>query len=151
MLENYYDVKKADEFEQLFGHLAIGQNPTPKHNQYLILKWNFSVIDPQGEVKEIRQALPDHLNDSIQDFANRYQDILVYEVKINPDNALSSLASALTAAGGTSYKVYLLIDKYDNFANEVLMAGQPDSQKRYEDLIKSEGMLKTVFKAVKVV
>jgi hypothetical protein len=34
MLENYYDVTKADEFEKLFGDLAIGQNPTPKHNQY---------------------------------------------------------------------------------------------------------------------
>jgi hypothetical protein len=28
MLENYYDVAKAYEFDQLFGHLAIGQNPT---------------------------------------------------------------------------------------------------------------------------
>ncbi|HEW97948.1 MAG: hypothetical protein DRR16_16610 [Candidatus Parabeggiatoa sp. nov. 3] len=34
MLENYYDVAKASEFERLFGELAIGQNPTPKHNQY---------------------------------------------------------------------------------------------------------------------
>jgi len=36
MLENYYDVAKADEFDKLFGNLAIGKNPTPKHNQYLI-------------------------------------------------------------------------------------------------------------------
>jgi hypothetical protein len=35
VLENYYDVRKADEFERLFGHLAIGQNPTRLHNQYL--------------------------------------------------------------------------------------------------------------------
>jgi hypothetical protein len=38
MLENYYDVKKAAEFERLFGHLAIGQNPTPRHNRYLIMR-----------------------------------------------------------------------------------------------------------------
>ncbi len=48
MLENYYDVAKAAEFERLFGHLAIGQNPTPLHNQYLILYWDFSSVDPQG-------------------------------------------------------------------------------------------------------
>ncbi len=29
MLENYYDVARAGEFEQLFGKLAIGHNPTP--------------------------------------------------------------------------------------------------------------------------
>ena len=34
MLENYYDIAKADEFEKLFGHLAIGKNPTAKYNQY---------------------------------------------------------------------------------------------------------------------
>ena len=35
-LANYYDVAKADEFERLFGALAIGKNPTPLHNQYFI-------------------------------------------------------------------------------------------------------------------
>ncbi|WP_176722446.1 AAA family ATPase, partial [Candidatus Thiosymbion oneisti] len=28
MLENYYDLNQADRFEQLFGGLAIGKNPT---------------------------------------------------------------------------------------------------------------------------
>ncbi|MEN8221227.1 MAG: AAA family ATPase [Pseudomonadota bacterium] len=54
MLENYYDVAKAEEFERLFGHLAIGQNPTPKHNQYFILNWDFSDIDPTGEPRETK-------------------------------------------------------------------------------------------------
>lgn len=78
MLENYYDVNKANEFEHLFGHLAIGQNPTPLHNQYLILKWNFSVVDPQGDVKGIRQVLHNHLNDSIRAFAQQYHNLLSY-------------------------------------------------------------------------
>ncbi|MDX8376983.1 MAG: AAA family ATPase [Mariprofundales bacterium] len=33
-LENYYDIAKADKFEQLFGHLAIGKQPTKLHNKY---------------------------------------------------------------------------------------------------------------------
>ena len=28
MLENYYDVAKKDDFDKIFGSLAIGQNPT---------------------------------------------------------------------------------------------------------------------------
>ncbi len=47
MLENYYDVAKASEFERLFGHLAIGQNPTRLHNQYLVMKWDFSMVEPR--------------------------------------------------------------------------------------------------------
>ncbi|MDM8529892.1 AAA family ATPase [Anaerolineales bacterium HSG25] len=149
MLENYYDVNKADEFERLFGHLAIGQDPTPLHNQYLILKWNFSEIDAQGDVEEIKQALHDHINGSIKDFVSRYQTLLSYQVEINPTNAVASLASILTAVNMTPYKIYLLIDEYDNFANEVLMAGQSSSQTRYETLIQGEGMLKILFKVVK--
>ena len=48
MLENYYDVVRAGEFEQFFGHLTIGQNPTPLHSQYVVMRWDFSVVDPQG-------------------------------------------------------------------------------------------------------
>jgi hypothetical protein len=38
MLENYYDVARKDRFQDLFGHLLIGKNPTPLRNQYFILK-----------------------------------------------------------------------------------------------------------------
>ncbi|MEM7533257.1 MAG: AAA family ATPase [Chloroflexota bacterium] len=33
---DYYDVAKADRFSQLFGHLKIGQDPTPLHSSYMI-------------------------------------------------------------------------------------------------------------------
>jgi Predicted AAA-ATPase len=49
MLENYYDLAKADEFERLFGHLAIGKNPSPNHNQYFVLKWDFSNVKAHAE------------------------------------------------------------------------------------------------------
>jgi hypothetical protein len=149
MLENYYDVAKADDFERLFGYLAVGQTPTSRHNQYLILKWNFSVVATQGSIREIKRALHDHLNDELKAFARRYQAILPFDIEFDADNALSSLSSTLTAARATPYNIYVLIDEYDNFANEVLMAGQRDSQQRYEALIQGEGLLKTLFKAVK--
>ncbi|OAD20226.1 hypothetical protein THIOM_004089 [Candidatus Thiomargarita nelsonii] len=149
MLENYYDVAKADEFERLFGNLAIGQNPTPLHNQYLIMKWDFSVINAQGEIADLKHALHDHLNDSIQDFAVRYQNLLQYQIKINPQNAVSSFESALTAIKQTPYRLYLLIDEYDNFANEVMMGRGKISPSRYKALLSAEGSLKTFFRAVK--
>ncbi len=53
----------------------------------------------------------------------------------------------MTAVSQTPHKLYLLIDEYDNFANEVLMADA--RQADYEALLYGEGLLKTVFKAVK--
>ena len=44
MLENYYDVAKKDEFENIFGSLAIGKKPTKLRNSYYILKWDFREI-----------------------------------------------------------------------------------------------------------
>jgi hypothetical protein len=60
MLENYYDVAKADEFDRLFGALAIGKNPTPGHNRYMVLNWDFSAIIPQGKPEQIQQSLHNH-------------------------------------------------------------------------------------------
>nr|VFK09783.1 MAG: Predicted AAA-ATPase [Candidatus Kentron sp. LPFa]VFK25974.1 MAG: Predicted AAA-ATPase [Candidatus Kentron sp. LPFa] len=48
MLENYYDMARANEFEQLFGHLEIGRSPTPKHNQYFVMRWDFSMVASSG-------------------------------------------------------------------------------------------------------
>ena len=68
-LENYYDVAKAGEFAQLFGDLTIGRNPTPRHNSYFILRWDFSLISAQGGIAEIGQAVHAHINARIQGFA----------------------------------------------------------------------------------
>ncbi len=45
MLANYYDVARKDQFQELFGELGIGRNPTPLHSQYFILQWDFSCIE----------------------------------------------------------------------------------------------------------
>ncbi len=144
-LENYYDVAKADEFERLFGHLTIGQRPTALHNRYFLLRWDFSVVDPQGEIRHIRRSLYNHINAAIERFAWRYQDLLPHPIERDDDDALRSFQSLLAVIQQTPYRLYLLIDEYDNFANEVLMAGR----ERYEALLSGEGLLKTLFKAVK--
>jgi len=79
----------------------------------------------------------------------RYRERLPEAIAIHPDNALSSWRSLLSLVSQTPHKLYLLIDEYDNFANEVLMAARPGSQDRYQTLLQGEGLLKTLFKAVK--
>ena len=45
VLEYYYDQRQAEQFHALFGDLEIGNQPTPKANQYLVLALDFSGID----------------------------------------------------------------------------------------------------------
>ncbi len=145
MLECYYDLGRAEQFDALFGSLAIGRDPTPSHSRYFVMRWDFSLVKAQGEVRDIEAALHQHINDRILRFQQDYADHLTKPIVLHADNAISTFESALTVVSQTPHKLYLLIDEYDNFANEVLMA----KREQYEALLYGEGLLKTVFKAVK--
>jgi len=150
MLENYYDVAKQDKFDKIFGKLAIGKNPTKLHNSYFILKLDFSCVDPTGTAIDVKKALFNHINSCIEDFYAFYhfKGFELADIKINSDDALSSIKSLVSSVRMTSYPVYLLIDEYDNFANTVMM-GTQNNKNRYEALVHDEGPLRTFFKVVK--
>jgi len=145
----YYDVTKADDFQRLFGTLAIGQNPTPLHNQYLVMRWDFSKIPAIGSVEQIRQALGRHINSRIERFITFNRERLNVEIHVNPNDALSSCESLMSAVDVSGHKLYLFIDEYDNFANEIMMGTQGSNQQRYMDFVKGEGIFKTFFKNIK--
>ena len=42
MLHHYYGLEHQAAFNNLFGTLAIGKNPTPLANQYMVLSLEFS-------------------------------------------------------------------------------------------------------------
>jgi len=149
MLENYYDIAKTDRFEHLFSRLAIGQKPTPLHNRYLIMRWDFSTVATYGDVEQIQRALTNHVNNAIKLFVGRYSQYLHRSIEVTPDDPISSFQAVMAAVQQSEYKLYLLIDEYDNFANEILMAHRTEGLRRYEDLVKSEGMFRSLFKAVK--
>ncbi|WP_328985277.1 AAA family ATPase [Thiorhodovibrio winogradskyi] len=129
-LENYYDLARAGEFEALFGSLAIGCEPTAHRNSYFVLRWDFSMVDASGNLAEIRQALHDHLNHQVKSFFLHYAKHLGAIALDSPgfgfskDNGLIALVSAVNAARAQGHDLYLLIDEYDNFANET-HAGTP--------------------------
>jgi hypothetical protein len=150
MLENYYDVAKKDEFEEIFGNLKIGKNPTKLRNSYFILKFDFSCVDPTGSAEDVKKALFNHINVRINGFYKfyNYKGFEIPDIEINREDALYSIDSLIAAISMTPHPVYLLIDEYDNFANTVMM-GVQRSEGRYEALVHEEGPLRTFFKAIK--
>jgi len=149
MLANYYDVAKKDEFDHLFGQLAVAKNPTPNRNRYFVLEWDFSCVDPTGSVQEIKRALHNHINGCMEGFAMYYRGFGIPDIRIDPEDALYSIQSLIAAVRTTEHPIYLLIDEYDNFANEVLVGARRDEKSAYEALVFEEGPLRTLFKAVK--
>ncbi len=147
-LRHYYDIAQEARFGTLFGGLAIAGDPTPLKNRYFVFQWDFSCVDPTGSAADIRRSLHDHINTRIRGFSVYYDTWIDSEIPINPDNALDSLGSLLHATRRAGHPVYLFIDEYDNFANEV-MSGIRDEEETYKALVHEKGPLKTLFKAVK--
>ncbi len=148
MLANYYDLKKSDKFNSLFGALKIAQNPTKKHNEYFVMTWDFSAILPMGSTAELKETLYIYLNKRIEDFLNYYTEYFTESIELEKD-AIASFTALMGLIRRTGKKLYLFIDEYDNFANEV-MATKVSENQRYAELVYGEGLLKTVFKNIKI-
>ncbi len=149
MLESYYDLNQASRFESLFGHLAIGKNPTAQHNRYFVLKWDFSVVSPLGDGEEIKRNLYRYLNTRIGDFFNYYRKTLGDSLQIDHQDAIASFQTLLGVVRQTGHPLYLLIDEYDNFANELMMGHRATEESRHQAILSGEGCMKALFKSVK--
>ncbi len=149
-LASYYDLRRTGDHECLFGDLAVGKTPTPLAHRYFVLRWDFSDIDPDpplGEGPRFRRIgaeIHRYLNSSVKSLVSDFREHLPEAVDVEPD-AFSTLENLLAAIRRTPYRLYLLIDEYDNFANEVLTADQD----AYQELVTSDGPFKRLFKWVK--
>ena len=118
VLENYYDIQKADLFDTLFGNTYIGKHPTVHKNSYYILRFNFSGIDTTAEENTIK-GFKEEVSISIGGFVAKYG----LDFYCNPELTAEGLFSSLLEAFKNQRigeKIYVIIDEYDHFANELL-------------------------------
>ncbi len=117
-LENYYDIKKADKFENLFGNTYIGKHPTELKNSYHILKFNFSGINTKNEETTMK-GFKERVAIPIQGFVQKYNLDFYVNWDLTAEGLLSSLIETFKTQRPEE-KIYVIIDEYDHFANELL-------------------------------
>ena len=117
-LEYYYDIKAKDKFEKLYGETYIGKNPTALKNSYHILRFNFSGIDTSS-VEATIKGFKNEVASSINVFAVRYGLDFFVNNDDEAENILNNLFKAFYLQK-TGEKIYVIIDEYDHFANELL-------------------------------
>ena len=118
VLENYYDILKANKFEKLFKETYIGKNPSKLKNSYHILKFNFSGIDTSTEETTMLR-FKEKVENSIESFVKRYQIDFIVNTYQTAEGMLNSLFTAFRLQKQEE-KIYVIIDEYDHFANEIL-------------------------------
>jgi hypothetical protein len=94
MLEYYYDIIWKNEFENIFGHLEIGKNPTEERNTFLVFKISFSSLNTSS-VDGFQRSMYNTINDSVKDFKEKYKNIFEKEIEaiILNENAIDSFSS----------------------------------------------------------
>lgn len=124
MLKYYYDVKQAAKFEAIFGKYYIGKNPTPLKNNFYILSFDFSGILTETEekahdgfLKKIKNAIEIFISTYFP--AHKVELIAIINQENEPSTTIGQLFTFLKNIQ-TEHKIYLIIDEYDHFANELI-------------------------------
>lgn len=149
MLTTYYDILYADQFEELFGHLYIGQHPTRLHNKFLILRFNFSEVS--SNINEVQSSFRTHCCEKLMAFVYKYRHLLgedifhrIKKVEDDPGALLSAINTYATNKG--NLPIYLLIDEYDNFTNTILSSYGTE---HYKKATHGAGYIRGFFNVIK--
>ena len=143
----YYDRTKAHRFEELFGGTWIGGHPTKEHNQYMIIRYDFSKMVMANSIEGLAQNFND-LNCGPVDLMVEHNRDLFGDFQFTTrGDASKMLEEVLNYARSHGFpKVYILIDEYDNFTNQLLTAY---NDPLYEEVTANDSFLRTFFKVIK--
>ncbi|EGD50584.1 AAA-ATPase-like protein [Thermoanaerobacter ethanolicus JW 200] len=150
-LENYYDINNEKDFEKLFGDLYIGKNPTKLKNSYMVLELDFSGLDT-GDRERLEKSFKQNLIDSISSFLNKYHSIfkeineIKEHIKEKPDikSIINQLIEEVEKVGK---KIYLIIDEYDHFANDIIAMGDSEF---YREIVRASGFVRDFYETLKI-
>ncbi len=134
IMEAYYDIGYKDRFDYFFAGSDIHRNPTREKNSYMVLKLNFSMVNP--DVSLVEEAFLTRIKNAAGFFAAKYQKLLDIDIKeakaeFNSKKSASEVMDTLlNYCLRKKQKLYVIIDEYDNFANTILSeAGEQEFQK----------------------
>ena len=150
-LDNYYDINNEKDFEKLFGDLYIGKNPTRLKNSYMILKLNFSGLNTENK-DQLKESFLLSVKNSINALLDRYEGILenTEEIRKKIDQITDINAVIMTIINEVKKvgkKIYLIIDEYDHFANDIIAMGDNEF---YREIVRASGFVRDFYETLKI-
>lgn len=147
VLEYYYDILRKDKFEKIFGKYYIGKNPTPLASSYRVLKLDFSGIDTGtnqssflGFLLKLKGSLDLFLSLNHFNTPNFRQELLA---QTNPAELMKKFFDIYQKQ--TNDKIYLIIDEYDHFTNEILIRDLDE----FKSSVSQNGYVRKFYEMVK--
>lgn len=150
VLQYYYGIEYKNKFEQLFGQQYIGEKTTPLANSYLILRLNFSAIDTDSSEKAFDGFLK-RVKNAVEGFTGFYSDffertdIKKISVSKTPQDVLDTLFQIMKDRK-IERKIYLLIDEYDHFTNEIMAFRFEE----FKEIVSKNGWVRKFYESLKI-
>ena len=134
MLEAYYDINEKDNFQEL-------------RNKYQVLHLDFSRVgsDIENLSSNFNNYLSGQCESLIRKYASLYPKGCEDEV-LRGKTGIDMLNRLNNVARDSGCSLYLIVDEYDNFTNNVLNV---KGQQAYHDLTHGTGFYRDVFKLFK--
>ena len=147
MLETYYDINEKDNFQELFKGLYVADHPTPEQGEFQVLHLDFSLVGSDlDNLYENFNTYCGQVMDSFIDNYQRYYNPQIVEKVHSEKTAAGKLNIVRLEAKKAQLKLYLIVDEYDNFTNNVLNV---KGQQAYHELTHGTGFYRDLFKLFK--
>ena len=146
MLKCYYDISYQDRYEELFSGTKIYDLNLPTHNSYHVINFDFSSVST-GNLNKLLSSFFVTVADGIRDFKRRYKDFVLDYSDIDKTDAATLFTEFAIAYKdySESQNLYVMIDEYDNFANEILSK----DLELFLNITSKDGFLKSFYAAIK--
>jgi hypothetical protein len=151
MLEHYYDVLEAPRFDELFGGLAIAAAPTAERGCYLVLRLEMTGMPTATGVDQLQAVFHNRLLNNLREFLDRYRAILpevivAFDAGVSANDPASLMDRFLKAMSRSPHPLYLFVDEYDNFTNDLIARGD---HTMYRDIVHASGFVREFYKTIK--
>ena len=149
-LRYYYGLQHQTEFDKLFGNTFIGKNPTRRANTYMLLNFDFSGISTSTE-QGVYEGFLSNVSKGVGNFLVAYSDHFTKEqtkeilAQREPHEILKMLLYHLLNSSSGA-KIYILIDEYDHFANELISF----NFNHFMEIVTQNGYVRKFYETVKI-
>jgi hypothetical protein len=153
VLEHYYDIRFADRFQELFGDLYIGKNPTPKRNDLFVVIFDFSGIDTSS-IEDFNISLLEKIKLATQRFFIDHRNLIPNYEELNSrvwdmEKTSSCLEFIFNIVNSFGKKAYVIIDEYDHFANDMIASGTYLGEEQYKKAVWAGSQIRDFYETLK--
>jgi len=148
MMRDYYDINRAEAFKEEFEGTWIAGHPTPLQGKCQVMFLDFSMV-PSTKGKTIEEKFSNYFDSCLEQFFfdyERFYDKSFIDSIVTSSGLGARLQRLGKNARDNGYRLYLIVDEYDNFTNTILgSSGMED----YTAMTHEEGFYRDAFMSFK--